>query len=59
MYSMGNYLFTAWESFSVMQNFPRYTLQAANNNLQRHFPKISALTTELVKIHGFHYIFQA
>lgn len=59
MYSMGNYLFTAWESFSVMQNFPRYALQAANNNLQRHFPKISALTTELVKIRGFHYIFQA
>lgn len=59
MYSMGNYLFTAWESFSVMQNFLRYAPQAANNNSQRHFPRISALTTEFVKTCGFYYIFQA
>lgn len=59
MYRMGNYLFTACESFSVMQNFLRCAPQAANNNSQRCFLRISALTTEFVKTCGFHYIFQA
>lgn len=59
MYRMGNYLFTAWESFSAMQNFLRYAPQAANNNSQRRFPRISALTKEFVKTYGFHCIFQA
>lgn len=59
MYRMGNYLFTASESFPVMQNFLRYAPQAANNNSQRHFLRISVLTAEFMKACGFHYIFQA